>query len=141
MNRFETLRNNLEDTNNYTDLLELVEVISYNSFYLDWLIVHDMEEFNELMEGLEPLEIADKIENGNFNSNEDLFHYNDNGELVSYMECDYEEYVYDSIDYIEEDIELIVRDSKKNNDLRNIIKDLSNDNVFKQILISLEDFN
>lgn len=141
MNRFESLRNNLEDRNNYTDLLELVEVISYNSFYLDWLIVHDMEEFNELMEGLEPLEIADKIENGNFNSNEDLFHYNDNGELVSYTECDYEEYVYDSIDYIEEDIELIVRDNKKNNDLKNIIKDLSNDNVFKQILISLEDFN
>ena len=141
MNRFESLRNNLEDRGNYTDLLELVEVISYNSFYLDWLIVHDMEEFNELMEGLEPLEIADKIENGNFNSNEDLFHYNDNGELVSYMECDYEEYVYDSIDYIEEDIELIVRDSKKNNDLRNIIKDLSNNNIFKQILISLEDFN
>lgn len=139
MNRFESLRNNLEDRGNYTDLLELVEVISYNSFYLDWLIVHDMEEFNELMEGLEPLEIADKIENGNFNSNEDLFHYNDNGELVSYMECDYEEYVYDSIDYIEEDIELIIRDSKKNNDLRNIIKDLSNNNVFKQILISLED--
>ena len=141
MNRFESLRKNLEDRGNYTDLLELVEVISYNSFYLDWLIVHDMEEFNELMEGLEPLEIADKIENGNFNSNEDLFHYNDNGELVSYMECDYEEYVYDSIDYIEEDIELIVRDSNKNNDLKNIIKDLSNDNVFKQILISLEDFN
>lgn len=139
MNRFESLRNNLEDRGNYTDLLELVEVISYNSFYLDWLIVHDMEEFNELMEGLEPLEIADKIENGNFNSNEDLFHYNDNGELVSYMECDYEEYVYDSIDYIEEDIELIIRDSKKNNDLRNIIKDLSNNNVFKQMLISLED--
>lgn len=141
MNRFESLRKNLEDRGNYTDLLELVEVISYNSFYLDWLIVHDMEEFNELMEGLEPLEIADKIENGNFNSNEDLFHYNDNGELVSYMECDYEEYVYDSIDYIEEDIELIIRDSNKNNDLKNIIKDLSNDNVFKQILISLEDFN
>ena len=139
MNKFESLRKNLEDRSNYTDLLELVEVISYNSFYLDWLIVHDMEEFNELMEGLEPLEIADKIENGNFNSNEDLFHYNDNGELVSYMECDYEEYVYDSIDYIEEDIELIIRDSKKNNDLRNIIKDLSNNNVFKQMLISLED--
>lgn len=141
MNRFESLRKNLEDRGNYTDLLELVEVISYNSFYLDWLIVHDMEEFNELMEGLEPLEIADKIENGNFNSNEGLFHYNDNGELVSYTECDYEEYVYDSIDYIEEDIELIIRDSNKNNDLKNIIKDLSNDNVFKQILISLEDFN
>lgn len=141
MNRFESLRNNLEDRGNYTDLLELVEVISYNSFYLDWLIVHDMEEFNELMEGLEPLEIADKIENGNFNSNEDLFHYNDNGELVSYTECDYEEYVYDSIDYIEEDIELIVRDNKKNNDLKNIIKDLNDNNVFKQILISLEDFN
>lgn len=141
MNRFESLRKNLEDRGNYTDLLELVEVISYNSFYLDWLIVHDMEEFNELMEGLEPLEIADKIENGNFNSNEDLFHYNDNGELVSYTECDYEEYVYDSIDYIEEDIELIVRDNKKNNDLKNIIKDLNDNNVFKQILISLEDFN
>ena len=68
MNRFESLRKNLEDRSNYTDLLELVEVISYNSFYLDWLIVHDMEEFNELMEGLEPLEIADKIENGNFKS-------------------------------------------------------------------------
>ena len=139
MNKFESLRKNLEDRSNYTDLLELVEVISYNSFYLDWNIVHDMEEFNELMEGLEPLEIAEKIENGKFNSNEDLFHYNDNGELVSYMECDYEEYVYDSIDYIEEDIELIVRDSKRNNDLKNIIKDLSNDNIFKQILISLED--
>lgn len=139
MNRFETLRNNLEDTNNYTDLLELVEVISYNSFYLDWLIVHDMEEFNELMEELDPLELIEQVEKGNFNSNDDLFHFDDNGKLVSYMECDYEEYVYNSIDYIEEDIELIIRDSKKNNDLRNIIKDLSNDNIFKQILISLED--
>lgn len=139
MNRFETLRNNLEDRNNYTDLLKLVEVISYNSFYLDWLIVHDMEEFNELMEELEPLELIEQVEKGNFNSNDDLFHFDDNGKLVSYMECDYEEYVYNSIDYIEEDIELIIRDSKKNNDLRNIIKDLSNDNIFKQILISLED--
>lgn len=139
MNRFETLRNNLEDRNNYTDLLELVEVISYNSFYLDWLIVHDMEEFNELMEELEPLELIEQIEKGNFNSNDDLFHFNDNGELISYTQRDYEEYVYDSIDYIEEDIELIIKDSNKNNDLRNIIKDLNDNNEFKQILISLED--
>ena len=39
MNKFESLRKTLEDKSNYTDLLELVEVISYNSFYLDWLIV------------------------------------------------------------------------------------------------------
>lgn len=141
MNRFESLRKNLEDKSNYTDLLELVEVISYNSFYLDWLIVHEMEEFNELMEELDPLELIEQVENGNFKSNDDLFHFNDNGELISYTQCDYEEYVYDSIDYIEEDIELIIRDSKKNNDLKNIIKDLSNNNIFKQILISLEDFN
>lgn len=132
MNRFESLRKTLEDRGNYTDLLELVEVISYNSFYLDWLIVHDMEE-------LDPLELIEQVEKGNFNSNDDLFHFNDNGELISYTQCDYEEYVYNSIDYIEEDIELIVKDSNKNNDLKNIIKDLSNNNIFKQILISLED--
>ena len=138
MNRFESLRKTLEDRNNYTDLLELVEVISYNSFYLDWLIVHDIEEFNELMEELDPLEIVEEVEKGNFNSDDDLFHFNDDGKLVSYTQCDYEEYVYDSIDYIEEDIELIVKDSNKNDDLKNIIKDLSNNNIFKQILISLE---
>ena len=91
------------------------------------------------MEELDPLELIEVVEKGNFNSNDDLFHFNDNGELVSYTQCDYEEYVYDSIDYIEEDIELIVKDSNKNNDLKNIIKDLNNDNIFKQILISLED--
>lgn len=139
MNRFNSLRKTLEDRSNYTDLLELVEVISYNSFYLDWLIVHDIEEFNELMEELDPLELIGEVEKGNFNSNDDLFHFNDNGELVSYTQCDYEEYVYDSIDYIEEDIELIVKDSNKNDNLKNIIKDLNNDNIFKQILISLED--
>ena len=139
MNKFESLRKTLEDRGNYTDLLELVEVISYNSFYLDWLIVHDMEEFNELMEELDPLELIEQVEKGNFNSNDDLFHFNDDGKLISYTQCDYEEYVYDSIDYIEEDIELIIKDSNKNNDLKNIIKDLSNNNIFKQILISLED--
>lgn len=139
MNKFESLRKTLEDRGNYTDLLELVEVISYNSFYLDWLIVHDMEEFNELMEELDPLELIEQVEKGNFNSNDDLFHFNDDGRLISYTQCDYEEYVYDSIDYIEEDIELIVRDSNKNDNLKNIIKDLSNNNIFKQILISLED--
>lgn len=139
MNRFESLRKTLEDRSNYTDLLELVEVISYNSFYLDWLIVHDMEEFNELMEELDPLELIEQVEKGNFNSNDDLFHFNDDGKLISYTQCDYEEYVYDSIDYIEEDIELIVKDSNKNDDLKNIIKDLSNNNIFKQILILLED--
>lgn len=139
MNRFESLRKTLEDRSNYTDLLELVEVISYNSFYLDWLIVHDIDEFNELMEELDPLELIEVVEKGNFNSNDDLFHFNDNGELVSYTQCDYEEYVYDSIDYIEEDIELIIKDSNKNNDLKNIIKDLNDNNIFKQILILLED--
>lgn len=139
MNRFESLRKTLEDRKNYTDLLELVEVISYNSFYLDWLIVHDIEEFNELMEELDPLELIEVVEKGNFNSNDDLFHFNDDGKLISYTQCDYEEYVYDSIDYIEEDIELIVKDSNKNDDLKNIIKDLSNNNIFKQILILLED--
>lgn len=139
MNKFESLRKTLEDRKNYTDLLKLVEVISYNSFYLDWLIVHDMEEFNELMEELDPLELIEQVEKGNFNSNDDLFHFNDDGKLISYTQCDYEEYVYDSIDYIEEDIELIIKDSNKNNDLKNIIKDLSNNNIFKQILISLED--
>ena len=139
MNRFESLRKTLEDRKNYTDLLELVEVISYNSFYLDWLIVHDIEEFNELMEELEPLELIEEVEKGNFNPNDDLFHFNDDGRLISYTQCDYEEYVYDSIDYIEEDIELIVKDSNKNDDLKNIIKDLSNNNIFKQILILLED--
>ena len=139
MNKFESLRKTLEDRNNYTDLLELVEVISYNSFYLDWLIVHDIEEFNELMEELDPLELIEQVEKGNFNSNDDLFHFNDDGRLISYTQCDYEEYVYDSIDYIEEDIELIFKDSNKNNDLKNIIKDLSNNNIFKQILISIED--
>lgn len=139
MNKFESLRKTLEDRGNYTDLLELVEVISYNSFYLDWLIVHDMEEFNELMEELDPLELIEEVEKGNFNPNDDLFHFNDDGRLISYTQYDYEEYVYDSIDYIEEDIELIVRDSNKNDNLKNIIKDLSNNNIFKQILISLED--
>lgn len=139
MNKFESLRKTLEDRGNYTDLLELVEVISYNSFYLDWLIVHDIEEFNELMEELDPLELIEEVEKGNFNSNDDLFHSNDDGRLISYTQCGYEEYVYDSIDYIEEDVELIVRDSNKNDNLKNIIKDLSNNNIFKQILISLED--
>lgn len=91
------------------------------------------------LESIHESELIEQVENGNFKSNDDLFHFNDNGELISYTQCDYEEYVYDSIDYIEEDIELIVRDSNKNNDLKNIIKDLSNDNIFKQILISLED--
>lgn len=139
MNKFNPLRKTLEDRNNYTDLLELVEVISCNSFYLDWLIVHDIEEFNELMEELDPLELIEQVEKGNFNSNDDLFHFNDDGRLISYTQYDYEEYVYNSIDYIEEDIELIVRDSNKNDNLKNIIKDLNDNNIFKQILILLED--
>ena len=125
MNKFESLRKTLEDKNNYTNLLELVEVISYNSFYLDWLIVHDMEEFNELMEELDPLELIEEVEKGNFNFNDDLFHFNDDGKLISYTQYDYKEYVYDCIDYIGEDIELILKDSNKNNDLKNIIKDLN----------------
>ena len=69
--------------NNIKELLEMVqEVNSYNGS-LEYLEFYDMDSFNELMHGLDPIDIAMKISFGEFNPNDDYFTFNGYANLVS----------------------------------------------------------
>ena len=85
--------------NKAIELLEMVqEVNSYNGD-LEYLEFYDMECFNELMNGLEPDELARRIFFGDFNPNHDYFEFNGYGNLESLSVYDVEK---ELLDYEEE---------------------------------------
>ena len=72
---------------------ELVELIQYMNAYdgcFEDVIYHDMNAFDEILDGYTPLEIAQMIYFGEFNPNEDYFHFNAYGNLESGGWCDVE---------------------------------------------------
>ena len=69
--------------NNIKELLEMVqEVNSYNG-ELEHLEFYEMDSFNEIMSGFDPLDIAMRICFGEFNPNDDYFEFNGYANLVS----------------------------------------------------------
>lgn len=58
---------------------------------LDHLNFLYMEDFNNYMNDLEPMEIANRIYFGNFNPNNDYFRFNGYENLISYSQWEMEE--------------------------------------------------
>ena len=65
---------------------ELVELMRHMSFYdgsFEDVLYYDMDEFDELLDGYTPMEIARMIWFGEFNPNDEYFRFNAYGNLES----------------------------------------------------------
>ena len=105
--KMESLKVYLEDESNYNSLLELIEEIFWETGSLEWLKVHNMDEFNDIYCEYEKNEIAELIENSSrtFTIEDDLFRHDIYDGLISYTWSEYKDEVYDSMSYIMENIE------------------------------------
>ena len=68
--------------------------------YLEHLEYFDMEEFDLVLEGYTPSEVANRIFYGSFNPNDEYFRFNAYGNLESANEWDIEEEYRDNISEI-----------------------------------------
>ena len=96
---------------------------------LEYLQVFNMEDFNEIMEGYEPLEIAQRIYYGDFNPNHEYFRFNGYANLESLDEYDLEDEIKDyaseiaqrtvelyeegELDYLDEEVMEILEDQEE----------------------------
>ena len=105
--KMESLKVYLEDESNYNSLLELIEEIFWETGSLEWLKVHNMDEFDDIFCEYDQSKIAELIENNfrTFTIEDDLFKYSIYDELISYTWDEYKNEVYDSMNYIMENIE------------------------------------
>lgn len=105
--KMESLKNYLEDEKNFMGLVDLIEDMFWENGCLEWLIVHNMDEFDDIFCKYKRSEIAELIERNinTFTISDDLFKMDIYGELISYTEEEYKNEVYDSMNYIMENIE------------------------------------
>ena len=105
--KMESLKNYLEDEKNFMELVDLIEEIFWETGSLEWLKVHNMDEFNDIYCEYEKNEIAELIENSSrtFTTEDDLFRHDIYDGLISYTWDEYKNEVYDSMNYIMENIE------------------------------------
>ena len=75
--------------------INLVNDINSWDNSLEYLQVYQMEEFDDLMYGEEPLEIANRIYFGDFNPNHEYFRFNGYANLESLDEYKVEEEIKD----------------------------------------------
>ena len=105
--KMESLKSYLEDERNFMELVDLIEEIFWETGSLEWLKVHNMDEFDNIYCEYEKNEIAELIENSSrtFTIEDDLFRHDIYDGLFSYTWDEYKNEVYDSMDYIMESIE------------------------------------
>ena len=105
--KMESLKNYLEDERNFMELVDLIEEIFWETGSLEWLKVHNMDEFDDIFCEYDQSKIAELIENNfrTFTIEDDLFKYSIYDELISYTWDEYKNEVYDSMNYIMENIE------------------------------------
>ena len=105
--KMESLKNYLEDESNFMELVNLIEEIFWETGSLEWLKVHNMDEFDDIFCEYDQSKIAELIENNfrTFTIKDDLFKYTIYDELISYTWNEYKDEVYDSMNYIMESIE------------------------------------
>ena len=99
MNKMEKyLEENLEEAR------DIVSQINGYNESLEELYVYSMSEFDYVIEcaNLSPTELIDKVQYGDFTTNNDYFIFDGLGNLVSYSEYEYEEMIRDSIHEIVE---------------------------------------
>lgn len=137
----ESLKNYLEDEKNFMELVDLIEEIFWETGSLEWLKVHNMDEFDDIYCEYEKNEIAELIENSSrtFTISDDLFRHDIYDGLISYTWDEYKNEVYDSMNYIMESIESlkkydickleIIMESMKfcDRNIMNMLKDIIND--------------
>ena len=105
--KLESLKSYLEDERNFMELVELIEEIFWETGSLEWLKVHNMDEFDNIYCEYEKNEIAELIENSSrtFTISDDLFRHDIYDGLISYSWDEYKNEVYDSMNYIMDSIE------------------------------------
>ena len=105
--KMENLKNYLENERNFMEVVELIESIFWETGSLEWLKVHNMDEFDDIFCEYDQSKIAELIENNfrTFTIEDDLFKYSIYDELISYTWDEYKNEVYDSMNYIIENIE------------------------------------
>ena len=105
--KMENLKSYLEDERNFMELVDLIEEIFWETGSLEWLKVHNMDEFDDIFCEYDQSKIAELIENNfkTFTIEDDLFKYSIYDELISYTWDEYKNEVYDSMNYIMESIE------------------------------------
>lgn len=92
------------------NLLTMVQEINAYNGAMENLELFDMDMFDEIMNGFEPMEIALKTYFGNFNPNDDYFRFNGYANLESLSAYDledellnYEDEIYEEHTRIEEE--------------------------------------
>ena len=92
------LRNNMEEAR---DILAQINVWDGS---LEELAVYDMSDFDYIIESsdLSPTELIDKVQYGDFTTNNDYFTFDSLGNLISYSDYEYEELVREYIPEIVE---------------------------------------
>ena len=105
--KMESLKNYLEDESNFMELVNLIEEIFWETGSLEWLKVHNMDEFDDIFCEYDQSKIAELIENNfrTFTIEDDLFRHDIYDGLVSYTWDEYKNEVYDSMNYIMDSIE------------------------------------
>lgn len=84
------------------ELLEMVKEVNAYNGELDNLDLFDMDSFNEIMCGMDPIDIAMRIFFGEFNPNHEYFRFNGYENLESLSEYDLEKELLDWEDEIRE---------------------------------------
>lgn len=101
MNKEQAIRSYVENMGS-EDLRELVRDIYTWDGSLDNLEVDPMDSFDELMSDSKPTELAQMIQYGDFNINDDWFGFDGYGNLVSYsdseLDAEIEDYQDDIVD-------------------------------------------
>lgn len=141
--KMESLKTYLEDERNFMELVDLIEEIFWETGSLEWLKVHNMDEFDDIFCEYDQSKIDELIENNfrTFTIKDDLFKYTIYDELISYTWDEYKDEVYDSMNYIIESIESlkkydickleIIMESMKfcDRNIMNMLKDIINEEI------------
>ena len=129
MNKEEAIRTYIESMNT-DDLREVVRDINSWDGSLDNLAYYNMDEFDELLDGYTPMEIAELVQYGEFNSCNQYFGFDVYGHLVSCSEDELDS----EIGMYEDDIvdALLSFDGNLYDDKLQNIVDASDDAIFDE---------
>ena len=84
----------------YTDLIDLIEYINSETNALNGLFLERMEDFNFILSGYTPFEIATMINGNDFDVNDDFFYIDYNNLCHSYDKCEYINNIWQEIDKV-----------------------------------------
>lgn len=104
MTREQAIRNYVEQLNG-DDLAYLLQHMNSYDGCFDDCVYYDMNEFDELMSGYTPTELAQMIRFGEFNPNDDYFHFNAEGNLES---ADWQDIVSEAEDLVDDIIDHLI---------------------------------